>query len=169
MVSQSRSEGVTGGIVTQKYTGFSDNTSTFTRAFMVDDAVKVFGLTGNETISYNLDITRITGTDPFTIYIKKDGVVYAQQGFSTTPASMSGTLTNSSTGYEVWIEGTPTTNVFNIEWDLTDSALGETGSFTGAAQSLSSTVKFNAQEQIPEMKVIDFLTGIFKMFNPIQY
>lgn len=160
---------VTGGIVTQKYTGFSDNTSTFTRAVMIDDAVKVFGLTGNETISYDLNITRITGTDPFVIYIKKDGVVYAQKAFTSTPASMSGVLTNSSTGYEVWIEGVPTTNVFNIEWDLTDSALGETGSFTGAAQSLSSTVKFNAQEQIPEMKVIDFLTGLFKMFNLTAY
>lgn len=160
---------VTGDVVTQKYTGFSDNTSTFTRAFMVDDAVKIFGLTGNETISYNLDITRITGTDPFTIYIKKDGVVYAQQAFSSTPASMSGVLTNSSTGYEVFIEGTPVTNVFNIEWDLVDSALSESGSFTGAAQSLSSTVKFNAQEQIPEMKVIDFLTGLFKMFNLTAY
>ena len=33
----------------------------------------------------------------------------------------------------------------------------------------STTLEFNIQEQIPKMKIIDFLTGIFQMFNLTAY
>jgi hypothetical protein len=81
---------------------------------------------------------------------------------------MTGTLTNSSTGYDVYIEGTATER-FDCEWVITDSYEGETGTYTGGNQILASTFQFRASEQIPEMKVIDFLSGLFKMFNLTAY
>ena len=55
-------------------------------------------------------------------------------------------------------------------------SLGSNGNITLATVSLSSDVvivdvspKFNPQEQLPEMKVMDFLTGFFKMFNLTAY
>jgi hypothetical protein len=83
---------------------------------------------------------------------------------------MTGTLTNSSTGYEIFIEGTAT-EAFDCQWTLTDSFLGEgpTAFTRGGTQTLASDYKFRASEQIPEMKVIDFLSGLFKLFNLTAY
>lgn len=158
-----------GSIIQELYTGFSDDTSTFTRAFLVDDRVKIFNLTGNQTIDYSLEVRRTSGSNPFTVTIKKDGIIYAVDNSSSTPLTMTGTLSNSSTGYEIFIEGTAT-ETFDCEWTLTDSSLGESGSFTrGSGQTLASDYQFRASEQIPEMKVIDFLSGLFKLFNLTAY
>lgn len=159
-----------GSIIQELYTGFSDDTSTFTRAFLVDDRVKIFNLTGNQTIDYSLEVRRTSGSNPFTVTIKKDGIVYAVDNSSSTPLTMTGTLTNSSTGYEIFIEGTAT-ETFDCEWTLTDSSLGEgPDDFArGIGQTLASDYQFRASEQIPEMKVIDFLSGLFKLFNLTAY
>jgi len=159
-----------GNIIEELYTGFADDTSTFTRASLVDDKVKIFNLTGNQTIDYSLEVRRTSGSNPFTVTIKKDGVVYAVDSSSSTPLTMTGTLTNSSTGYEIFIEGTAT-EAFDCQWTLTDSFLGEgpTAFTRGGTQTLASDYKFRASEQIPEMKVIDFLSGLFKLFNLTAY
>ena len=159
-----------GNIIEELYTGFSDDTSTFTRASLVDDKVKIFNLTGNQTIDYSLEVRRTSGSNPFTVTIKKDGVVYAVDSSSSTPLTMTGTLTNSSTGYEIFIEGTAT-EAFDCQWTLTDSFLGEgpTAFTRGGTQTLASDYKFRASEQIPEMKVIGFLSGLFKLFNLTAY
>jgi len=159
-----------GNIIEELYTGFADDTSTFTRASLVDDKVKIFNLTGNQTIDYSLEVRRTSGSNPFTVTIKKDGVVYAVDSSSSTPLTMTGTLTNSRTGYEIFIEGTAT-EAFDCQWTLTDSFLGEgpTAFTRGGTQTLASDYKFRASEQIPEMKVIDFLSGLFKLFNLTAY
>jgi len=153
---------------TERYTGFTTDTTQMTRVVMVDDYLKVFNLTGGQTVSYSLEVTRSIGSNPYTVTIKKDGIVYAVGSSSTSSLTMTGTLTNSSTGYDVYIEGTATER-FDCEWVITDSYEGETGTYTGGNQTLASTFQFRASEQIPEMKVIDFLSGLFKMFNLTAY
>ncbi len=148
----------------ERYTGFAIDTIQMTRVVMVDDNLKVFNLTGGQTLSYSLEVTRSIGSNPFTVTIKKDGIVYAVDSSSTSPLTLTGTLNNSSTGYDVYIEGTATER-FDCEWIVTDSFLGETGTYTGGNQTLQSTFQFRASEQIPEIKVMDFLSGLFKMFN----
>ena len=51
--------------------------------------------------------------------------------------------------------GTPWTNQY---------ILAPTGGFPAAA-----TFEFIIQQQIPDIKILDFLTGIFKMFNLTAY
>lgn len=152
----------------ERYVGFSTDTTQMTRVVMVDDYLKVFNLTGGQTVSYTLTVTRVSGSNPFTVTIKKDGVVYAVDSSSSTPLTMTGTLTNSSTGYDVYIEGTATEQ-FSCQWVIDDVYLFETGTYTGGTQTLASTFQFRASEQIPEIKVLDFLTGLFKMFNLTAY
>jgi hypothetical protein len=159
-----------GNIIEERYEGFSTDTTQMTRVVMVNDYLKVFNLTGGQTLSYSLEVTRSSGTNPYTVTIKKDGVVYASDSGSGSSITMTGSLTNSSTGYDVYIEGTATEQ-FDCEWVITDSYIGtgETGTYTGATQTLASNFQFRASEQIPEMKVIDFLTGLFKLFNLTAY
>ena len=157
-------------LANEKYEGFTNDTSQMTRVTMVDDNLKVFNLQFGQTLSYSLEVTRSSGSNPFTVSIKKDGVVYATDNGSTSPLTLTGTLTNSSSGYEVYIEGTATEQ-FDCEWVINDpyTGTGETGTYTGATQTLSSSFLFRASEQVPEMKVIELLTGLFKMFNLTAY
>lgn len=159
-----------GNIIEERYEGFSTDTTQMTRVVMVDDYLKVFNLTGGQTLSYSLEVTRSSGTNPYSITIKKDGVVYAVGSGSGSSVTMTGNLTNSSTGYDVYIEGTATEQ-FDCEWVITDpyTGSGETGTYTGGTQTLASNFQFRASEQVPEMKVIDFLSGLFKMFNLTAY
>lgn len=154
--------------VTELYDGFTNDFTQFSRVVMNYENVQVFGLTGSQTISYSLTAQRTNGTGDFTVTIKKDGIVYNQQTFTSTTnpyiGTLTGSLVNSSTGYEVYITAQGG-DVFNCTWTLNDSTIGETGSFVGGSISLLGGLIFNAQEQIPEMKVMDLLSGLFRMFN----
>jgi len=153
---------------TELYDGFTNDLTQFSRVVMNNQNLQVFALTGSQTISYTLTAQRTNGTGDFTVTIKKDGIVYQEQTFTSTTnpiiGTLTGTLTNSSTGYEVYITGQGL-DIFNVTWNLNDSSIGETGSFVGGSIQLLGGLIFNAQEQVPEMKVIDFLSGLFKMFN----
>lgn len=152
----------------ERYTGFTTDTTQMTRVVMVDDYLKVFNLTGSQTITATLTVNRVSGSNPYTVTIKKDGVVFAIDSSSTSLLSITDDLTNSSTGYEVYIEGSAT-ETFNCNWTVADETLAESGTYSGGNQTLLSTFQFRASEQIPEMKVIDFLSGLFKMFNLTAY
>ena len=41
--------------------------------------------------------------------------------------------------------------------------------FTVSSKSYDASITFNVQEQIPEMKIMDFLSSLFKMFNLVAY
>lgn len=56
------------------------------------------------------------------------------------------------------------TNGLSLEGSIT----GNTATGSGG-QTASAFSKFNAKANIPDMKIIDFLSGIFKMFNLVAY
>mgnify|MGYP003112081758 CR=1 FL=1 len=65
-----------------------------------------------------------------------------------------------------------TFNTSNIVWEVSGTEGGESlsSSWTdiwrnGSALTTSTTFEFVITEQIPKMKVLDFLTGLFQMFN----
>ena len=78
--------------------------------------------------------------------------------------------------YEVYVSSETAIPFTNIIWEATyinetipgdpdfeDIAYG-TGAFT-----TSSTFKFNVSKQMPDIKILDFLTGLFKLFNLTAY
>lgn len=154
--------------VTNLYTSFTPDTSSMTRVDLDTAALVVTGLTGGQFIDYTLNVTTATSND-YTIEIKKDGFTYATKvvsgGGNTT---LTGFLYNAPFGYEVYITGTGLDS-FTLAWVLSDTFLGESNTYTGASQALGSGFVFNPQEQIPDMKIIDFLSGLFKMFNLTAY
>lgn len=156
------------GQVTNLYTSFTPDTSSMTRVDLDTAALVVTGLTGGQFIDYTLNVTTSTSND-YTIEIKKDGFTYATKvvsgGGNTT---LTGFLYNAPFGYEVYISGTGLDS-FTLAWALSDTFLGESNTYTGASQALGSGFVFNPQEQIPDMKIIDFLSALFKMFNLTAY
>jgi hypothetical protein len=157
--------------VTAGYFNFPSDTSTMTRVFSTPSTLVVFNLTGGETITYSLNVTTAPAAE-FKVSLFRNGLLYAEQTFAgtTTGTILSGTMTNGN--YTVTVTGT-SGNVIALEWSLNDSVLSETATFRetppGDEFTLPSTNIFDAQLQIPEMRIIDFLISLFKMFNLTAY
>ena len=70
--------------------------------------------------------------------------------------------------YTVFIEAPSAITFTSIVWDLiyqepqqsTIQFIASTGNYT-----TNSAFAFNVNKQIPDIKILDFLTGLFKMFN----
>tara|TARA_R100000951_G_scaffold57935_1_gene48675 strand:+ start:417 stop:2921 length:2505 start_codon:yes stop_codon:yes gene_type:complete len=118
-----------------------------------------------------------SNTSPYNVIINRNGIVWAtftnQTGSSTFdrtdfPNSMD------EGSYTVTIEVTTLVTFSSITWNLAgifngtpwtnQYILAPSGGFPASA-----TFEFIIQQQIPEIKIIDFLTGIFKMFNLTAY
>lgn len=156
------------GQITNLYTSFTPDTSSMTDVDL-DTAALTFIPTGApHTLSYTLYVITSTSND-YTIEIKKDGVTYATKTVSGGgQTQLSGTLVTSWFGYEIYVTGTGL-DTFSFNWQLTDNYWGEQNTYVGASQALGSGFVFNPQEQIPDMKIIDFLSGLFKLFNLTAY
>jgi len=159
--------------ITDLYTSFSPDSSSMTAVFLDTAALNIIGLGAGEYIDYTLNVTTAP-SNPYTIEIKKDGVTYATKVVPSPggTTSLTGVLTNSSFGYEVYITGSGGDS-FELNWTLSNTFLSESHIYTSdpllAPQALGSNYSFNPLDQLPDMKIIDFLSGLFKMFNLTAY
>ena len=153
------------------YNGFTSDYSSMTNAILLNDKLIIYNLPIPQTVGYILTITS-SGSFDYIVTIKKDGITYATQG-GTAGATvvMSGYLTNTSIGYQIYIESTASLSVnYTAKWELTNSYIGEAHDYgTGSNVQVSTTLSFNAQDNVPNVGVLDFLTGLFKMFNLTAY
>lgn len=99
----------------------------------------------------------------FTVDIRKDGVSLFKETFEE---ASSGSLLNNtilfSGIYKIYITGVEGVN-FKTNWTVSSYL------FTSAYETILTNQKFIVSDQIPEMKVIDFMTGLFRMFNLVAY
>lgn len=110
-----------------------------------------------------------TGTDDYVVRIKNNGVVYAEESVEGGgDIAINGDLDVSVGGYKVFIEGTAT-DIFEVRWFVTFSVSENHNYGFGGQFELGSEFVFYPTEQIPDMKIIDFLTGLFKLFNLTAY
>ena len=138
-------------------------------------AFTVFGLIGNEVLAYNLRINS-DNTAPFNVTIKKDGVVFAQYtsinaGTGVNNFFGNNNVGNSITGYTITISAVAGTVINSVEmsFESLDGTVSEGTYTTTAGYTIGSEQGFIISQQIPKIKVIDFLTGLFKMFNLTAY
>jgi len=142
---------------------------TITGVNLLQDKLLVFGNVGfNANINYSLNITTSVPAT-FKVTIKKDGVNYKSTNVeNASQVTLSGLLQSSSTGYKVYVESDEIFT-FTATWTVSNSFDGT--SFTSSATNVSmNTVRqFIITEQVPNMKIIDFLTGLFNTFNLTAY
>lgn len=141
---------------------------TYGRFAITEDSVLVFSTYG-ANILYNLNIQTNTPAN-FKVVIRKDGVVFTSQTVeNSSSVTLSGQLFSSSTGYKVYIE---TSDIFTLTatWTINDQAgAGLTVTSSATEVALNVVRQYDISGHIPNIKVIDFLTGIFKMFNLTAY
>ena len=159
-----------GEAVSSLITGFPSDFLSMSRIYSNPNKLFVYNLTGSQLINYTLTVST-SGAQSYSIIIKKDGLVYDQTTIENAGSgTMTGTLGNSSTGYQVFIYASTAFTVTSVSMAVSDTTLSESATFsTSASQSITTTRSYIITEQIPEMKVIDFLTGLFKMFNLTAY
>lgn len=115
---------------------------------------------------FQLELQR-TSTTAYDVSIARDGIeIYSETNITSTYKSINlSTYSQSGSTYTLTLTYATAITFTDIEWTTTyppfsQNQFHNTGSYTAPAE-----FEFVISEQIPEMKVIDFLTGLFKMFN----
>ena len=162
----------------------SSATFTLTESTLTSD-VAGFGTGGSEPTRRGLGIFRVvlqtTDTDEYDIALLRDGINVFNKTGHTGNITISGdpadtnNFTYAAGTYEVVITSTSQISFSNIYWDcryylpktadvILDSSNASTGTY-----NTNSSFTFNINKQIPDMKILDFLTGLFKLFNLTAY
>ena len=162
-----------GGQVAQ-YTKLIDGWSTATGdvSQMINSSTLLIEF-GDYVDDFDLVLTRSTAT-PYDISITRNGTeIYSETGITSLSKNINlFPYVQDDAEYSATLTYTSALTFTNITWEIdytlpSDPPATEsysTGSFVAPAD-----FEFVITEQIPEMKVIDFLTGLFKMFNLVAY
>ena len=126
---------------------------------------------GNIT-DFELSLTRTT-SEPYGIQIFRNGVeVYSESGITATTRVINVLpYAQAGSNYTVVLNFSTSITFTNINWFLRYFEGGEVviDGYSTFTFSLVTVFEFIITEQIPDIKVIDFLTGLFKMFNLTAY
>ena len=136
---------------------------------LVGDLLIEVAPSADETINL---IATTTNNAKYDLVVKKNGNVVAfYEGVSGTvaPAFSTG---NFQVGdkFAAYIRTYDETLTFSdIKWQNKVGNSPQQTSANSSQLSYTSSFKFNLAENLPEMKVIDFLSSLFKMFNLVAY
>ena len=154
------------------------NTETGERILFVSNgSITIDGDFINGLGETKLSITPV-GTDPYSIRVLQDGAVYEQRANVTGPQlffqTEEDTLPSGSYTLEIAADTTVNFAIGDISWrfEKYNSAPDTAGVAlvdNAAVFNTDLQNQFTITEQIPKMKIIDFLTAIFKMFNLTAY
>jgi len=141
------------------------------------DNFQIFGIGDFQASKYEMDLTVNVSNSAslFDVFVEQNGSVIKSYLANTGSFSYSlATLDLTTNGtYKVRIQHTTafdvssTTNIVLTRHDSTGTS-SNTFTFTGN-QSLTTDIIFDVNLNIPKMKVIDFLTALFNMFNLTAY
>ena len=114
-----------------------------------------------------------TSSEPYDVIINRNGTVWAsltqQTGDNTYDPADIGFM--DAAVYNIIIRVSANITFSKIEWDLAgfDNGVGWNETYDTGTFAATANVEFIITEQIPDIKIIDFLTAIFKMFNLTAY
>lgn len=155
-----------GDAITTLAAPFEEGTRSRFRLFQ--DKLIVFNADVGSKINYTLNITTNTPAT-FKVIVKKDGATYNSTTVENgTTVQLSGILQSSSTGYKVYVESEDVFT-FTATWDILDVFNGDELTSSATNVQMNTIREFIITENTPNMKIIDFLNGLFKTFNLTAY
>ena len=158
------------GTAVVKWDSWSDDSDGDTQSTMTDS---VLTLTGSFYSALSLDLVTASGAS-YICSIFKDGV----QVFSSGSVTGNQTFTTEDIdsleagSYTVFISCSVAISFSSATWNITQLVGGlipESKTYVSGLFTYANTFVFDFSQQIPEIKVLDFLTGLFKMFNLTAY
>lgn len=118
--------------------------------------------------SFSLALTPI-GTNPYSVSLQIDGIEVYNTGTVSNYRQIDTSHFNVVQGdYTVYISSNTDITFSDIVWDIEYRPTGSEfnqHTYSTSTYSHTNTFDFNITQQIPEMKVIDLLTSVFKTFN----
>ena len=155
-----------GDAITTLAAPFEEGTRSRFRLFQ--DKLIVFNADVGSKINYTLNVTTNTPAT-FKVIVKKDGATYNSTTVENgTTVQLSGILQSSSTGYKVYVESEDVFT-FTATWDILDVFNGDELTSSATNVQMNTIREFIITENTPNMKIIDFLNGLFKTFNLTAY
>lgn len=155
--------------------GFTPQSDSGTLSEMIDNSTLL--LSGIDFRYINVNLTVETISTDYTIIIINDGnEIYRETLSADNTIYLSNIQTSKNGRYTVYVAASTAITFSKIEWDViyepTDSTPPNINSksynITGS-ESFTNTFTFNVPRQMPKMKTLDFLRGLFKMFNLTAY
>ena len=108
-------------------------------------------------------------TDPYKIKIVRNDTTTVYLSGSVTGTQTITEGTNFSYGYGTYkvylITEAATITIISVTWNITYDGITSLTFPTAGSFNITSNIPFVISQQIPKIGVIDFLTGLFKMFN----
>ena len=124
-----------------------------------------YGANTSSTVTVNN-----ASTNPYNVVVRLNGSVYQTEANKTLNYSFS--LNNMPSGtWTITLESVTANTFSSVAWAFTSvQSLGTySATITSSVIQINEIFSFYPTQQLPELKVIDFLTGIFKMFNLTAY
>jgi hypothetical protein len=131
--------------------------------------LEIYGIPSRYTSNTELVFSTNNTTDPYSISLQKDGIEVLN--FTNVTGNL--TIDQSIQGqgdYTIYIESDTNIAFTNIQWSFEYDRFGDgtqlaTKTYNTQAYNYVSEFTFDITQQIPNMKVIDFISGLFKTFN----
>lgn len=122
---------------------------------------------------FNITLTRL-GTNPIDVVIYKDGLEYYRKpNITSTSVTIDGLsdFILFTGDYEIYLEAQSANlpiSVTSLSYDIENtSAVAK--NYSSSPFTFQDEFQFILTQQLPDIKVIDFLSGLFKMFNLTAY
>lgn len=158
------------GIAERLITGFP--TVSANHIVTNNSRVIIFNLNPSQTVLGKWTINTQQTYPTFTVVLREGTEVVFRREFLTQNSNIaiiSQQLTNSTEGYTVTIESESAFDITSVTFEGTDTSGNILTSQTSTAIPITLTKDFIISQNLPNMNVIDFLTGLFKMFNLTAY
>ena len=145
------------------------DTSSWNHLTISGENIIVSGLTGAHKITSTFTVDAdASETSDYTVQLLQGGtVVETFSGTAPADVSVSADLGNGT--YNLKIIVSETFTVTDVEFDAADLLQPISDTFNSGSFTINATKSFSGTAQMPNMKVIDFLTGLFKVFNLTAY
>lgn len=123
---------------------------------------------------FRLDLNVVgDNTDEYKIRVTRNGTTVFESDLLAGDEQLNlDSIYENNASYQVFVSSAYQIPFTSIEWDIVYYEIGDFGeeeevivSYFTPSFTTSLAFQFIVSQQIPEMKVIDFLTGLFKMFN----
>ncbi len=116
---------------------------------------------------FYLDVTTSTTfLTGYRVLIYKNGIENYRSDLLTSSTTITKSDFDLGVGkFTIYIESTEVATFSSIKWTVDYDPNETPKEYIASSYSFAPTFDFEISQQIPEIKVLDFLTGIFKMFN----
>jgi hypothetical protein len=149
------------------------------QSFMSDGVLRLksFGQTegANKVLRANLIVDSGSTSVPYSFDILQDGLPVYSSGTVTGDSNNITVPAIINSDYVIRINTTTNIDFSSVSWNYsyfdseTQSTVNETYYSSSSISITPQNLEFSITQQIPKMKVLDFLTAIFRMFNLVAY